>query len=326
MMLRKFRYLALVMTLILAVVSSTTFAAKKPIKIVFGTCFTADHFFAKGDRYFKKLVEKNSNGQLLIDYYPAGQLGSSMEQLDAVRSGAQQMFLAGMAAPLSYWSKLKTFDLPYIIRDEAQQIKVANKMTSIIDQEELAKKIGMRILNVRIRAARHITTKFPVYKIEDLKGLKIRAPESTLFIDFLKAFGTIPTVIPSADVYTAIATGTVDAQENPYDSIYTWKYYEVQKYVARTGHIRECTAIFINDIFWKKLTASQRKILTDAAAKSAKMGIRDARKENKKYYKLLVKKGMKFTDPDLVPFRERCKPIWKKYGDQELIKKIQAIK
>jgi tripartite ATP-independent transporter DctP family solute receptor len=326
MMLKKFRCLALVMALTLVSVFGTTFAAKKPIKVVFGTCFTADHFFAKGDRYFKELVEKNSKGQLLIDYYPAGQLGSVTEQMDAVKNGAQQMFLVGVDALGVYWPKIKTFFLPYLIRDDAHQIKVANKMTSLIDQEELAEKTGIRILNVRIRAPRHITTKFPVYKIEDIKGLKIRAPENSLFIDLLKAFGTIPTVISSADVYTAIATGTVVAQENPYDSIYTWKYYEVQKYVARTGHYREFTGILISDKFWKSLTASQRKILTAAAAKNAKMGIQDAQNENEKYYKLLVEKGMKFTDPDLAPFRERAKTIWNKYGDQEWIKKIQAVK
>jgi tripartite ATP-independent transporter DctP family solute receptor len=326
MMLKKFRYLTLVMVLILVAVSSTTFAAKKPIKIVFGTCFTADHFFAKGDRYFKKLVEKKSKGQLLIDYYPANQLGSVSEQMAAVKSGAQQMFLVGVDAVGTYWPKIRTFFLPYVIRDDKHQIKLANKLTSLIDQEELAKKTNMRILNVRIRAPRHLTTKFPVHKIEDIKGLKIRTGENAMMIDFLKALGTIPTVISSADVYTAIATGTVDAQENPYDSIYTWKYYEVQKYVARTGHLRELNVIFVSNIIWKKLTASQRKILTDAAAKSAKMGIKDAQKENEKYYKLLVKKGMKFTDPDLTQFRERAKSIVEKYGDLELFKKIQAVK
>jgi tripartite ATP-independent transporter DctP family solute receptor len=326
MMLKKFRCLVLVLALILVVVSGTIFAAKKPIKLVFGTCFTADHFFAKGDRYFKKLAEKNSKGQLLIDYYPAGQLGSNREQLEATRTGSQQMFLVGLSAAAPYWPKLKTLDLPYLIRDDAHQIKVANEMTSIIDQKELAEKTGMRILNVRIRAPRHLTTKFPVNKIEDIKGLKIRVPELATFVDMFRAFGCVPTVIPSADVYTAIATGTVDAQENPYDSIYTWKYYEVQKYVAHTAHYREFSAIFINNNFWKSLTRSQKKILTVAANKSAKMGIEDAQKENKKYYKLLVEKGMKFTNPDLAPFRKIAKTLWSKYGDDELIKKIQTVK
>jgi tripartite ATP-independent transporter DctP family solute receptor len=324
-MLKKFRYLTLVMTLILVVVSSTTFAAKKPIKIVFGTCFTADHFFAKGDRYFKKLVEKKSKGQLLIDYYPANQLGTVSEQVDAVRSNAQQIYLVGMDVLGVYWPKIRTFFLPYLMANDAQQIKIAHKLTSIIDEEELAKKSGIRILNTRIRAPRHLTTKFPVHKIEDIKGLKIRIGENSLMIDLFKALGTVPTVISSADVYTGIATGTVDAQENPYDSIYTWKYYEVQKYVARTAHCRAFCGMLTSDIFWKKLTASQRKILTYAAAKSAKMGIKDCEKENKRYYKLLVEKGMKFTDPELAPFIKRSKTIWPKYGDPKLIKKIQAV-
>jgi tripartite ATP-independent transporter DctP family solute receptor len=326
MMLRKFRCLALVLALILVVVSCTTFAAVKPIKLVFGTMFTADHFFAKSDRYFKELVEKNSKRQMLIDYFPAGQLGTSTEQIEATKNGSQQLFLNGLTCVGQSWPKLKTFDLPYIIRDEAQQIKVANQMTSLLDQDEMAAKTGMRILSIRIRAPRQLTTKFPVYKLADIKGLKIRVPEIATWVQVWKAFGTIPTVVSSADVYQAIATGVVDAQENPYDSIYTWKYYEIQKYVARTAHYREFSATFISDNTWKSLTAAQKKILIDAGAKAAKMGIKDNKVENEKYYKLLLKAGMKFTDPDLAPFREKAKIIWNQYGDKELLEKIEAIK
>jgi tripartite ATP-independent transporter DctP family solute receptor len=327
MMLKKFRCLVLVMVLILVVVSGTTFAAKKPLKLIFGTVFVPGHFFVNGDLKFKELVEKNSKGQILIDYYPASQLGSESEQMQATRSGAQQIYGgAGLSSFVAYWPKIGTFALPYLFRDQAHQIKVSKKITSIVDQDEFVAKTGVRILNVRIRAPRHLTTKTPVNKLEDIKGLKIRVPESKIFLATWAAFGAIPTVIPAADTYTALATGTVDAQENPLVSTYTLKFHEQQKYCALTAHFFDFTVMTINDKCWKNLTNRQRKILTDAAVVNAEMGNKDSQESEKKYYNLLVKEGIKFTKPDLTPFRERAKTVWSQYGDQELIDKIQAVK
>jgi tripartite ATP-independent transporter DctP family solute receptor len=327
MMLKKFRCLALVLVLILVVVSCTTFAAKKPIKLVFGTVYPADSFLSEGDRYFKKLVEKNSKGQIVVDFFPAYQLGSLKEMFEATRSNAQQMTLVSPGDCNTILSKYTTLELPYMYRDDRHLKKVAKKITSLVDQDELASKIGFHILNVRIRAPRHLTTKVPVNKIEDVKGLKIRVPESPVYIAFVRSWGAIPTTLSASDTYTALATGTIDGQENPFDSIWDWKFYEQTKYCALTGHMRSLVMMVINDKCWKKLTAKQKKILTDAAAKNAEKGFEDVVTNEAEYYNNLVKAGMKFTKPDLAPFREKIKAaVWKKFGDEKLIKKIQAVK
>jgi tripartite ATP-independent transporter DctP family solute receptor len=326
MMLKKFRCLVLVMALVLVVVSSSTFAAKKPVKLVYGHVFAAEHFFCKSDLYFKKLVEKNSKGKILVDYFPASQLGTEQEQLQATKSNAQQMFIASLGNLTQYWPKMSTFNLPYIYRDEAHHIKVANNLYSLIDPDEFAAKTSMRILYVRIRAPRHLTTKFPVNKLEDIKGLKIRVPENPVLKAIWKALGTIPTVIPGADVYTALATGTVDAQENPFDYTYTMKFYEIVKYCALTAHMRDITLTVINNKCWNGLTARQKKIVQNAAKKASEMGMKDVKEDEEKNYNLLVKAGMKFTKPDLAPFREKAKTMWSQFGDPKLIKKIEAVK
>jgi tripartite ATP-independent transporter DctP family solute receptor len=272
------------------------------------------------------LVEKNSKCQILVDYFPNFQLGTAAEQIQATRSNSQQITIIspGNLAPI--WPKMGTLELPYLFRDDAHHIKVMNKISSIIDQEELAAKTGLRILNVRRRAPRQLTTKFPVNKLEDIKGIKMRSPENSLYLALWKALGTIPTVIPGSEIYTALATGVIDGQENPLDDIYCKKLYEQVKYCALTAHMRETSMMVINNQCWKSLTKAQQKILTDAAAVSAKMGIADVNKEEKRAYDLLVKAGMKFTKPNLTPFRERAKTIWSQFGDEELIKKVEAIK
>jgi tripartite ATP-independent transporter DctP family solute receptor len=323
-MLKKFRCLALGLALVLVFVSCTTFAAKKPIKLIYGTYFPIDHFYVKADQHFKKLVEKNSKGQILIDYFPVSQLGSYQEMLQAMKSGAQQLFVGGL--PGIYYPALYTFELPYIFRDETHMEKVGKRLTSLIDTDKLVAKTGTRVLGVRLTSARHLVTKFPVNKLADIKGLKVRVPSSPINLAFWKALGAIPTTIPGPDTYTALATGMVDAAENPFADIYAWKYHELLKYCALTGHVRSIYAMIINNNCWNSLTAAQQKILKNAAAKSDKFCERLRKKDEKKYKRLLAKAGMKFTTPDLAPFRERARTTWSQGGDEKLIKKIEAIK
>jgi tripartite ATP-independent transporter DctP family solute receptor len=324
MILKKFRCLALVLALILVVVSCTTFAAKKPIKLIYGTYFPIDHFYVKADRYFKKLVEKNSKGQILIDYFPVSQLGIYKEMLQAIKSGAQQLYVGGL--PADYYPELWTFDLPYIYRDETHLKKVADRLTSLIDTDKFMAKTGSRIIGVRLISARHLVSKIPVNKLADIKGLKIRVPQNPISLALWKALGAIPTTIPGPDTYTALATGTVDAAENPFADIYAWKYQEILKYCALTGHVRSIYTVIINNDCWNNLTATQRKILKKAVAKSDVYCERLRKKDEKKYKVLLTKAGMKFTTPDTVPFREKAKTVWSQGGDEELIKKIEAVK
>ena len=326
MMFKKIRCLALIMALILIIVSCNTFAANKPVKVIYGSVFEGDGCYGKGDAYFKELVEKNSKGQISIELYPLAQLGSAAEMYQAVKSGAQQMVTSAISEFVPFWSELGTFDLPYLYRDQEHLEKVASRFGSLIEQKAKAEKIGMRIMGMRIRPARQLTARFPVNKLEDVKGLKIRVPQSPVSVALWKALGTIPTVLPGAEVYTALATGTIDAQENPFESIYMSKFYEQVKYCALTAHKMELVVVVVNNKWWKSLKTAQRKIIQDALDKSNVLANKLALENDEKYYQLLIKAGMKFTKPDLAPFREKAKTIWGQFGDAKLIKKIQAVK
>ncbi|MGD9156069.1 MAG: TRAP transporter substrate-binding protein, partial [Bacillota bacterium] len=270
-MLKKSRCLVLAMALILVVVSCTTFAAVKPIKLIYGHQFqTAELFYKKGDLYFKKLVEKNSKGRILVEIYPGGQLGTIPEQIQAVKSNAQQLNFTPVGEFVPYWSKLASYDLPYLYRDQKHYLKVAEKFTSLIDQDEMAAKTGLRIIGVRIRSPRQLVTKFPVNKLKDIKGLKIRVSQSPISVALWKALGTVPVVLPASEIYTALATGVVDAQENPFDNFYITKSYEVVKYCTLTAHKYEIVPMVISETCWRSLTKAQRKIIQDALNTSNK--------------------------------------------------------
>jgi tripartite ATP-independent transporter DctP family solute receptor len=326
MRLKKIRCLILVMVFILFIVSCTTFAAKKPIKLVFGAPYAADHYCSKYDLMFKDLVEKQTKGQIIVDFYPALQLGTVPEELQAIKMGSQQMFATSPGNIVTFLPKMATFDLPYIYRDQDHHKKVAKNFATLIDQDEFVAKLGARVLGYYIDAPRNLTSNVPVNKLEDVKGLKIRLPEHPTSLALWKSFGAIPVVLPLTDVYTALATGTVDAQENPFIYIQTMKFYEVQKYCALTAHKREVGIILINNNCWKSLTKTQQKIITNVSNKCGQLKIQAAVESNEELAKTLAKEGMQFTKPNLALFRKQAKAIWGQFGDPELIKKIEAIK
>jgi tripartite ATP-independent transporter DctP family solute receptor len=326
MMLKKIRCLALVVALILVVISCTTFAAKKPIKLVLGSEFLSDHYYIKACLNLKKLVEKESKGQILIDVFPGSQLGSAVEMFQATMTDAQQMMCTGLTAAEASYPKLRTFALPYLYRDDQHFLKVLKNGKEIINEKELVSKTGVNILTFFTRPARQLTTNFPVNKLEDIKGLKLRVPATAIHQAMARALGAVPTTLPWGDVYTGLATGTIEAQENPLDTIYIDKIYEVQKYIALTSHMREMMVIFFNYKTWSNLTSSQKKIFNKAARESSDMVEKIVAASDKEYYEKLLQKGIKFTRPDLASFREKAKITWEELGDQELIKKIQVIK
>jgi tripartite ATP-independent transporter DctP family solute receptor len=325
-MLKKFRCLVLAMALVLVFVSGTTFAAKKPLKLVFGHTWAADHFYCKGDRYFIDLVKKNSKGQILIDYFPGSQLGNETETYQATRSGAQQICLAAGGSFGMWWPKLLTLELPYVIRDYDHQLKVLRKMDSLINPDEMGAKTGVRFLSIRACHPRQLTSRNPVKSLEDLKGLKIRVGENPLQIAIWKTLGAVPVAMPGSDIYTALATGTIDAQENTFDTNYANKIHEQIKYCTLTAHMRNYNVMVINDKFWKSLTAKQRKIIKNAADKSTEYMIKLGKANEEEYYNLLVKAGVKFIKIDIAPWIKKVKPVWDEFGDKEFVEKIQAIK
>jgi TRAP-type C4-dicarboxylate transport system substrate-binding protein len=268
-MLKKFRYLALLTVLILVVVSCTTFAAAKPIKVIFGHNYSTEHYYSKGIKYFKKLVEKNSKGQIVVDVFPGAQLGGPGEMLQGTRSNAQQITISALGGYISgLWPKLTTLDLPYVIVDYESLSKVIDRYNSLIDPDEMVAKTGVRTIGFFTYPLQHLLSKTPINKIEDIQGLKIGISEKPAEVAAWKALGAVPVVVTNAELYTALATGVVGATCHSMAVFQSFKLYEQNKYCALIGTQCGFGIMIINNNFWNSLTAKQKKIIQNAAYKS----------------------------------------------------------
>ena len=277
MRVRSIHVLVLAMVLCLGVGAN---AASAAMTLKLGTVTPA-----VGDRLieaceiFKKYVEEKTNGEIKIDLYPASQLGGEREMLEGLQMGMVEM--ASLTnGPFPNFSKdVLVFDIPFIFPSEEIAHKVLDGPFGDRLRERVFQDTGVRCLGFAENGFRHFTTtKKPIRVPDDLKGMKIRVMENPAHMAMIRELGGLPTPMAFAELYTALAQGVVDGQENPTSLIFSMRYHEVQKHMTLDGHLY-CPYLFmVNDDIWKQMTAEQQKIIMDGVA----IWRDEERKRNKK--------------------------------------------
>ena len=176
---------------------------------------------------------------------------------------------------------------------------------------------------------RHVTSNKAINKPEDMKGLKIRVPDAPLYTMFPRAVGANPTPIAFAEVYLALQNGTVDAQENPLPTIDAKKFYEVQKFIALTGHITDALLTIVAGGTWNKLSAEDKKTFEAVLREAADRCTKEIVEIEKGLAAEFEKKGKTVARVDRTPFRNAVMKLhngpdatW----DKATYDKLQALK
>ena len=282
---------------------------------------------------FAKNVAERSNGEIKIQSFGAGQLGSLPQNYAGLRTGQIDMMLAdtGTLALAKGGKDFNALFAPYVFRDNAHfkafmLSPTFHEMLAPVEKEAGFKYVGY----VSDRAPRQLTTSNrKVLKPEDMKGLKVRVPETPTILEVMKAWGASPTPIPAAELYLAMKQGLVDGQDNGFDAIAGAKYYEVQKYAMRIDYIQSGLMVLIAADKWARLTPAQQKAMTDAAVETEKWASKMTWDVAAKSLDTLRAQGMEIVEPDLGPFRKTADDVVKKF-DGEMwskgtLQKIQSV-
>lgn len=282
---------------------------------------------------FAKNVAERSNGEIKIQSFGAGQLGSLPQNYAGLRTGQIDMMLAdtGTLALAKGGKDFNALFAPYVFRDNAHfkafmLSPTFHEMLAPVEKEAGFKYVGY----VSDRAPRQLTTSNrKVLKPEDMKGLKVRVPETPTILEVMKAWGASPTPIPAAELYLAMKQGLVDGQDNGFDAIAGAKYYEVQKYAMRIDYIQSGLMVLIAADKWARLTPAQQKAMTDAAVETEKWASKMTWDVAAKSLDTLRAQGMEIVEPDLAPFRKTADDVAKKF-DGEMwskgtLQKIQSV-
>ena len=279
--------------------------------------------YHKGSLRFAELMKERTNGAVTVHVFPANQLGSEKDMVEQVKNGVIQISLTGpsMLAQFQGWGPIGVLGMPYILSGNTEDelrpklIKVARGPLMAELNEREAKETGIRILDMGWwYGERHLTTKTKqVVKPDDVKGLKIRTMDSPMAKAALVALNAATIPMPVSELYTALQLGVVEGQENPLNTIYSQKYYEVQKYVALTGHMTMNLVLVTNEKFFQSLSPELRQIFIKSMQDAGDFMSDTQIAMNKKNLQDLKDKGMIVTVVNKAEFAERTRDSWKQF-------------
>jgi tripartite ATP-independent transporter DctP family solute receptor len=242
---------------------------------------------------FARLVEEKTNGKIKIDvYYSASLVGYDIEPVQTGVVDFNQMIPSFVA---DLCPRLSVLDAPYVWKNEMQTIKMTDPRSPLMeDLNKCLEKNNVRLLILLPVGMRHLTTtNTPVYSPADLKGLKIRVVPSPVYSATIEAMGAIPTPMPFPELPTALATGVVDGQENPFCIIVPHGLHEIQKYIMLTGHLPTNGGIFMNLPIWNNLRKNEQEKLTDAAIEARDITVNWVHEMNETWKAKAIEKGTK---------------------------------
>jgi tripartite ATP-independent transporter DctP family solute receptor len=303
-------------------------AAFAKVSLKLGHTGAPNHHYNLTCEKFVEAVKKKSNGEIEIKIFPSDQLGNQRQLVEGAQLGTVDLVLTSDSQLSSFIDVYGVLNLPFLFRNIDHVAKAMDGAVGGYFAKEAEKK-GIVILGNWENGFRHVSnSKRPIVKLEDLKGLKIRTPNSQVTLAAFKALGALPTPMSFGEIYSALQLGTVDGQENPVAHILTQKWYEVQKYFSLTSHQHNVEPLCMSKIIFDSLKPEYRKILLEEgkahAAVSRTMVMDD---EGKQLEELKTKIAVNAV-PDLKPFQAACKSVYddarKKYG--AIVDQILAVR
>ncbi len=262
---------------------------------------------------FKELVEKRSNGRIKIEIYPNAVLGDERTLLEGLQMGTVDFAIITSGPISNFAPKFAVVDMPFLFKDAQTAYKILDGPIGKNLLKEL-EKANLKGLAFAERGFRNLTNnKRPIYKPEDVRGLKIRVMQNPVYVDTFRALGANAVPMAWGDCLTALQQGTIDGQENPINVIYAFKIYETQKYLAMTRHTYAPAVIMMGLNLWKKFSPEDQKLLVECAQEAAEYERAWDAAQEKKQLEFIKSKGMIVTYPDIEAFRKAVKPVYDKY-------------
>jgi tripartite ATP-independent transporter DctP family solute receptor len=297
----------------------------------FADTLSANDTHNQAARQMAELLKERSGGKLTMTVHPAGELGSDGAILEGVRLGSIDIALTGNPFFTQFAPRLNVLDLPFLFRDAAHAHKVMDGPIgeSLLKDLERNRMVGLGFWEIGFRQITN--SKRPIRSPEDLKGIKIRTTPNKAHIEAFKLWGANPLPMAFTELYLALQTGTVDAQENPINNIYANRMYEVQKYLSLTEHAYTASIVAMNLAKFKALPPEQQKLLREVVREA---GLHQRELNSKQESENLAKikaAGIEVAESiDAAPFRQLAyEPVTKLYIDQhgrEIVDQIIATK
>jgi tripartite ATP-independent transporter DctP family solute receptor len=246
-----------------------------------------------------RLVKERTGGQVVIEIYPAEQLGNERALLEGANLGTIDWALIGPSGAERMTPEFGMFENAYTFRN-TQHIADSVMTREFVEYLDviLGKKSNLKLLGFQWFGHRHVIADKPILTPEDGKGMKIRTPDVPAYKIACYALGATATPMSFGEVYMGLSQGVVDAAECPFDNINAMKWYEVKKVITLTSHVEGLTSVFMNKrSFERKLTPEQQKIVFDSGMEAWNVFFKSYQKTEMEIMEKLKGDGVTFVAP-----------------------------
>jgi TRAP-type transport system periplasmic protein len=263
-----------------------------------------------------------------VQVFGSSQLGNDSELLQKLKLG-QVTFSLPSSVMSSVSPEFGVFEMPYIIQNRDHIRRVSQEMLDDTFQPAAEAK-GFKILAFWENGFRNITNNVrPINKPEDLDGIKLRTPKGEWRVKMFKAYGANPTPMAFSDVFTALKTGVIDGQENPYAQIASAKFQEVQDYLSITGHVYTPGYILVGKSKFESLPEDVQAALQEAALETQEYVYETAARLETELL-TEIEKQVEVNEADKQAFIDASKPIYDEFastvdGGDKLVERVMSL-
>ncbi|WP_096187268.1 TRAP transporter substrate-binding protein [Evansella halocellulosilytica] len=287
---------------------------------------------------FADLVNEKSNGEISIDVFPAGQIGSDESLGQDLAQGNLEFAFINQGS-LSGMDQLLDFHyLPYIVSnyEEADELYYGDGIIPKTMRETLSeygiKELGWYELEFRGLSNSRGKVETP----EDIAGLSLRVPGSQAIMGFFNAVGAQTTTIAMPELYTALQQGTVDGQDNGLLITYDNQLHETNEYYTRLNHVFATGTIAMSEEIWETMSEENQGILKEAAEETQEWQVANQREETESYVQVMEEEGVEvieLTEQQIGVFQEIGMEVWNSLHDvygseriEELIEEVEELR
>jgi len=299
--------------IIAACLTATAWGQETEIK--FGHVGETGSLFAQSADEFAKRANAKLAGKAKVVVFGSSQLGGDKELLQKLKLGTVDIALPSTVMS-SEVDAFGIFEMPYLVKDRSHMKRIEQEIVWPT-LAPLVEEKGLKVIAVWENGYRHITNnKQPIRVPGDLKGIKLRVPKGKWRVRMFEEYGANPSPMKLSEVFTALQTGVMDGQENPFTQIYSQKFQEVQKYLSLSGHVYTPAYVTVGKKRWESLSPDVRKVLEDTAKEVQPFVYQVAEKDEKDLLVKLQGGGMQVNEVDKTAFVSASKPIYEEFGKE----------
>jgi TRAP-type transport system periplasmic protein len=268
---------------------------------------------------FARKVEDLTQGRYKVQVFCCSQLGNDPKNIEQLALGGIDFTVSATGSYAPHVPTLNLTMMPFLVDNYKQGWKLYDESKWLKAQFDKAPAKGFRFLATWEAGFRSMTTRDPLNSPDDAKGKKLRTFPNEMMRWTLEAMGFNIQIMPLPEVYLAIQQGAVSGQENPVDTIYSNKFYEVAPNVTLTNHVYSPIPLAISEKTWAKLSPADQKAVSEAAQIAATFSRNLISGNDANQLKEMVAKGAKVNDkPNIAAFRSVVQPVYgkarEKYG------------